>query len=79
MRIYTIYDRVAEEAGPIFEAKHDAIAHRQFQQLIHQESVINQGDYALYCLGSFDHEKVLVTAKEKARKVLPPPEGRNSP
>ena len=69
MRLYTIYDQVAEEAGPIFEAKHDAIARRQFDLLLRQEAVVSPKDFSLYCLGYFDREKILLTSKEKARRV----------
>lgn len=30
MRLYAIYDKVAMEAGPVFSAKNDGVAMRQF-------------------------------------------------
>lgn len=54
--IYTVYDKVAEEYGPLFEAKNDAVALRQFKQLIATVVVENRDDYVLYSCGTFDHD-----------------------
>ena len=34
MNLYVIYDRVAQESGPVFEAKNDGIAVRQMRNLL---------------------------------------------
>ena len=54
--IYTVFDKVAEEYGPLFEAKNDGVALRQFKQLIDTVVVGNRDDYVLYSCGTFDHE-----------------------
>lgn len=54
--IYTVFDKVADEYGPLFEAKNDKVALRQFKQLIATVVVENRDDYVLYSCGTFDHD-----------------------
>ena len=51
--IYSIYDSVAEEYGPIFNAKSDAVAKRAVTGILNSGE-IRSNDYDLYCLGSYD-------------------------
>lgn len=53
--IYVIRDKVAEESGPIFEAKNDSVAYRQYVSLIEKSD--HQGDFDLLCVGDYDHEE----------------------
>lgn len=53
-RLYVIFDSVAEESGPIFQAKNDAVALRQFGNLQKKEGFSDE--FSLWCFGSFDHE-----------------------
>ena len=46
--IYTIRDKVAEEVGPLFQAKNDAVAIRQFKQLVKDSE--NPEEYELFVL-----------------------------
>lgn len=55
--LFTIWDKVAEEAGPIFQAKNEAVAQRQFRFAIREA---RPDEYRLYCVGEFDTEKVMV-------------------
>ena len=54
VNIYTIYDKVACEAGPIFQAKNDAVALRCFMSLMKDTPNVFPSDYDVYCLGEFD-------------------------
>ena len=54
VNIYTIYDKVACEAGPIFQAKNDGVALRCFMSLMKDTPNIVPSDYDVYCLGEFD-------------------------
>lgn len=54
--IYTVFDKVADEYGPLFEAKNNNVALRQFRQLIATVVVENRDDYVLYSCGTFDHD-----------------------
>lgn len=56
VNIYTIYDNVVEECGPIFQAKNDKAACRACDSLISEANEICVSDYHLWCLGSFDTE-----------------------
>lgn len=54
MNLYTIYDKLPAEGGPIFQAKNDAVAKRQFFALMSRESVLSISDYELICVGTFN-------------------------
>lgn len=73
-KIYQMYDRLAEQAGPTFEAVNDAVALRGTQK--HREA---NDDLELHCVGhrSFDdigiigYEKpILVWQKEFVKKAV---------
>lgn len=51
---YAIYDKMAEEFGPLFPAKNDKVAVRHFRQLI--GSAENKADYSLHCICEVDQE-----------------------
>lgn len=52
--VYTIFDEAADEYGPVFTAKNDAVAQRQFNQLM--KTVEYPGEFYLYKVGEFDSE-----------------------
>ena len=51
MYLYTLYDKVAEEAGPLFQAKNDQVAARQSLSILAQVSDSN--DFDLLKVGEF--------------------------
>lgn len=57
MKVYCIYDRVAEEAAPLFTAKNDKIACRHFRNALEFNKVNEPKDFMLYCLGEFDPDQ----------------------
>ena len=57
VNIYTIYDKVAEESGPVFQAKNDMVAVRMLKSLVSDNPNISIDEYEVYCLGEFDTEK----------------------
>lgn len=59
MGLYTIYDRVAEQCGPVFQAVNDGIASRNFCQLIDEKASYPE-DYDLIYLGSIDLKTMLI-------------------
>lgn len=64
MFIYVIKDKVAEESGPIFEAKNDAVAQRKFRAVL-AETSLAQHDFALLRVASIDHDNDIVGVEEK--------------
>lgn len=48
MKLYTIFDKLAGEHGPVFEAKNDLVAARSFAHAIKGAPAI---DYELYLVG----------------------------
>ena len=69
--IYTIYDVVAKESGPIFQAKNDEVAVRVFNSLISDVTNAKATDYEVYCLGEFDTEaRTFVPENDYGRLVI---------
>ena len=52
--LYAIYDKDAEEYGPLFNAKNSLIASRYVEEMI--KEVDNVDPYAVYCMGEYDTE-----------------------
>lgn len=72
MRVYTVYDEVAEESGPLYEAVNDSVALRKFRQLLQQVSPTDQDAFKLYYLGSYDRNVMrLVVVDDPVNVVLP--------
>ena len=61
VKLYSIRDLVAGECGPIFTAKNDGVAIRQVCMMMHD--VVDVNDYALYCVGTFDVEEMVLVDK----------------
>lgn len=66
--LFTIYDKVAQEAGPIFQAKNLYVAMRYVKDMI-KDNNINLTEYDLVRLGSFDSESMTFTVLPKADAV----------
>lgn len=60
MRLYAIYDRVAEQGGPIFSAVNDGVAIRQYRALLQQVSPVDRDAYKLYLVGRYDQDAMRV-------------------
>lgn len=58
--IYTIYDVIAQECGPLFEAKNDAIANRAVYHLIKSKGVRLE-EHKLIHLGYINTEEAEIT------------------
>lgn len=52
--LYSIYDKDAQEYGPLFNAKNALIASRYVEQMI--KDVENVDPYAIYKMGEYDTE-----------------------
>lgn len=71
VNIYTIYDKVSEECGPVFQSKNDVVAYRAFKHLISDTPNVDLDDFELYCLGLFDTEsRFFVPETDYGRLVL---------
>lgn len=53
-KLYSIYDKDAQEYGPLFNAKNALIASRYVEQII--KDVEDVDPYAIYCMGEYDTE-----------------------
>lgn len=60
--VYTVYDKVAEEAGPPFTAVNDGIARRMFKNMNIPESL--KSDYKLIRIGFYDSKDVQLAIDE---------------
>lgn len=55
MNLYSVWDKKAEEYGPVFMAKNDAVAKRSFNNMM-KEQPVNSEEYQLCWVGEFDTE-----------------------
>ena len=62
MNLYVVFDRMAQESGPVFEAKNDPVAARQTRALIAQAPGANILEFQLLKLGTIDHETNAIEA-----------------
>lgn len=54
MEVYTIYDTVAKESGPLFYAKNIAVAQRSFNNLLKDLDEETKKEYELVYIGVFN-------------------------
>lgn len=55
VRLYSVFDRVAQQFSPISEAVNDAVAYRMYKQALKDNP--NREDYQVMFIGSFDNVK----------------------
>jgi hypothetical protein len=68
--LYAVYDRIAEESGPIFGAKNDAVAVRNFRNYTAE---VKPDEYKLYCVGEYDNDRIMIFGLDgKAREIVVP-------
>lgn len=56
LRLYSIFDRKAEEFGPVFQSKNDEVAIRAYRKHMQNVDALSKDDYELAYLGTFDTE-----------------------
>lgn len=66
--IYSLFDFVAQDYGPLFEAKNDAVALRIMQHMNFPEGC-DPKDFYLMRLGMFDRETGKVNGEVTPRKI----------
>ena len=72
MYLYCLYDKLAEEAGPVFEAVNDAIALRNVRQMVSRNG-LDESEYYLYKIGEYSSKLPSISAYPKAVVVNIPP------
>lgn len=60
LQLYVVYDKVAQEGGPVYTAKNDAVAQRMYQGLI-TDTGINPDDYQLLHVAAYDNGALSAT------------------
>ena len=54
--LYVVFDKLAKEAGPIFEAKNDDVAVRNFKRMLQENKSLQVAEFDLVRIGTFDSE-----------------------
>ena len=72
MNMYMIYDNAAEEAGPVFEAKNDTIAIRNYTKLLKDTEFAD--DFELYRVGYVDRTTMEVAPLQPTKIDFAEPE-----
>lgn len=72
MCLFVVYDRVAEESGPIFEAVNVGVAQRKYREIIKNSNVQVQ-EYQLLQVATFDHvtNKMIVVDPPEYIECIP--------
>ena len=70
MGLYTIMDRVAEESGPVFSARNQGVAVRQFNRLVAGDG-LDPSDFLLIAVGGFDSRKCELVRLDEGQIVIP--------
>lgn len=60
---------VAEESGPVYQAKNDGVAYRVYWSLV-LENHAEKTEFKLFCIGVFDSETGKLEAHMSPREVL---------
>jgi hypothetical protein len=63
MKLYVIYDRAAQEAGPIMECKNDQVAARAFKDAMKAAIAGSEDEFWLYCVGEYDRQTMYVSGE----------------
>lgn len=63
--LYTVFDKIAEEAGPVFQGKNEGVAIRQTVALMLQNPHIYVPDYSLYKIAEWDTENMGMVVSKK--------------
>jgi len=62
-RMYTVYDKVAEEGGPLFQAKNDQVAVRVTNKIMESQK-LKVVDYELLYMGVYDSETLVICPED---------------
>lgn len=65
MILYSIKDKIANEFGPIFQAKNDGVAKRMYSQTLQGDHVVYADDYSLWSVGEFDVETGVISVDKR--------------
>ena len=60
LNLYVVYDKIAQESGPVYTAKNDVVAQRMYQGLIN-DTGINPADYQLLHVAAYDNGALSAT------------------
>lgn len=72
--LYTAYDKLAGEAGPVFMSVNDMTAVRQFQNIIKE---LPKDDFKLYKLGRYSPKQIKIEALQEALLIYPLEDKKN--
>lgn len=70
--LYCMYDKVAQEGGPVYGARNDAVAIRGFRQAFAGLENANENDFRLYRLAVYDPETLEIAPISPAVEVFSP-------
>lgn len=73
LNFYVIWDKVAKEAGPVFQAKNDGVARRNVIHLLEKVADFDRPAYELKRICSFDNAlmEIFDITKEKVDLEFP--------
>lgn len=73
MRLYTVYDHVAEVHGPVFEQPNDRSAVRNLERMLVTDKSKLPSDYSVRCIGEFFPDTGRIQVFEDVEDLKPQP------
>lgn len=69
MSLYVIRDKIADECGPVFQAKNDGVARRSVFKYLENVSEVDRDGYSLMRIGGWDNESMKLTQEWPAEPI----------
>jgi hypothetical protein len=70
VKLYVVRDRIAAESGPIFEAKNDGVARRNYERSFLSQDV-DPDEFRLLCVGVYNRDKTQIEVYDIPREIIP--------
>lgn len=74
LKLYAIVDTVAEEYGPLFQAKNDGVAIRNFQALLHEKKA-DPSEMQLWYIADYNTENGILSDGATPQNDIDPGSG----
>lgn len=69
IRLYTIYDKLAQVSCPPFTAVNDAVAMRSFKSLIRDVAPVDRDEYRICFVGLWDEKNMVFRSDDEAEEL----------
>lgn len=68
--MYVLFDKIAQESGPIFEAKNDGVAIRNYKGFLSSKESLFDNEFELVKIGEIDKETNIITQNKSNNYIV---------